>query len=598
MSRESLRVAVVGACLVLAAAAVAHWRAFDAADRGLLDAEFQVLRERFPQSLARDVVVVGIDAETVRRLPEPPSLWHRHYGELLNGLAPARPAVVALDVPLPDRSYEFIAPGSERALSEAIATARRAIPLLVRQSTNDHGERRPVAPAIAAALDSKMLVTAAGCPDADGVVRRYGDSCDVPANGTPLAQGMAQQLGISGGWSGYVDYALGDPIAYVPLHEVLGWIRDGDSARMAAAFAGRPVLVTSLLSAGEQAGVPIALAAFVPESRVVPLSLVEAQALRSMMQRGLIQPVPPVIVVLLAIAAAGFWFGRGRALKAGVLLAALALLFAAALHLLWKGSYLPAATLGLVASVAAGLRFAYEARDEIRERRFLRQAFGGYVSPRILKDILRGHITADVSGTRENVCVLYCNLRGFSARAESSAPDEVIDLLNDYFTGLTTAVQDHGGTTNKFLGDGLLAFFGAPLPLENPAKNALEAAQDMLVSVHSLNRRLAGVQQQPLECGIALHSGNVVVGQVGGAAHREYAAIGQVVATTLALEKASRAHGYPVVCTGVVAEAVGATGGLVALGRQPAAQGTHALYGWLPPLTAHSASPALAQGAQ
>lgn len=597
MSRESLRITVVGACLAVAAIAAAHWRAFDAADRALLDAEFQVLRERFPQSLARDVVVIGIDAQTLRRLPEPPALWHRHYAELLSALAPARPAVLALDVPLPDRSYEFIAPGSEHALTQAIATARRATALVVRQSADDHGERRPVAAAIAAALDARMLATTAGCPDADGVVRRYGDACDVTATGTPLAQAMAQQLGISQGWSGYIDYALGDPIAYVPLQEVLGWIRDGDSARVATAFAGRPVLVSSLLSTAEQAGVPIALAAFAPESRAVPVSLVEAQALRSMMQRGLIQPVPPAAVVLLTVAAAGFWFGRGRALKAALLLAALALLFSAALHLLWKGSYLPAASIGLVALLAAGLRFAYEARDQIRERRFLRQAFGGYVSPRILKDILRGHITADVSGTRENVCVLYCNLRGFSARAENSAPDDVIDLLNDYFTGLTTAVQDHGGTTNKFLGDGLLAFFGAPVPLENPAKNALEAAQDMLVSIQSLNRRLTEAQQKPLECGIALHSGNVVVGQVGGVAHREYAAIGQVVAATLALEKSGRAHGYPIVCTGAVAEAVGATGGLVALGQQPVARGTHVLYGWLPALTTHSSSAALARGA-
>src|SRR5512140_1951021 len=103
------------------------------ADRLSFDAQMRWLRELRPRPLADDVVLIGIDEETEREFSEPVALWHRHFADLLNALALARPAAVGVDVALPERSYDSIVPGSDIAIMRGLLTLTRAAPLVYAQ---------------------------------------------------------------------------------------------------------------------------------------------------------------------------------------------------------------------------------------------------------------------------------------------------------------------------------------------------------------------------------------------------------------------------------------------------------------------------------
>ena len=134
---------------------------------------------------------------------------------------------------------------------------------------------------------------------------------------------------------------------------------------------------------------------------------------------------------------------------------------------------------------------------------------------------------------------------------------------------MSSVVHRHDGTVDKFIGDGLMAFFGAPNPLANPQQNALAAAQEMLHELAALNRELLAEGRTPLAIGIGLHCGEAVVGPIGSPERHAYTAIGDTVNTAARLEGLCKDLGYPVLCSAAVVQALGRPELLVPLGSQP-----------------------------
>jgi adenylate cyclase len=588
MKSSRLRYALLFLAALAGALAALHWRLFEAADLKLLDLEFRVLREREPQPIKRDIVLVGIDEATFQVLREPFALWHPHLGRFLKAMALARPSALGLDIVLPDRSYHFLIPHYDQPLLEGLAALRGVTPIVLAQSLDEHGNQRQLFPPFVSLVGKDALGSVAVCSDPDMVIRRFDEKrCGEIDSQATFAGRMARHLGVEQAWSGYINYAIGDPINYVPFQQVLEWIDQGDDVQLASTFRGRPVLLGVVLPYTDRHPLPVPIAAFEPANELLPGVLIHVQALRSMLQRGLVQPLPPFALVILELLAFAFWFGRSGLLKSTLLAAALAAVLGGSLLMLWKGIYVPGVSLAVLAVAAFAARIVYETLQQMQERRFLRNTFGSYVSPQILKEILSGRLKPGLGGSRERICVMFSDIRGFTSRAEMLPPEEVIALLNRYFAAITDAIYKHGGTTNKFLGDGLLAFFGAPQALENPEKCALEAAQDMLAGLCLLNLRLEAEGKPPIKAGIGLHSGEVVLGHVGGVSHHEYTAIGDVVNIASRLEALTKEVGYPVVCSAQVADAVGRSGNIQDLGER-ALRGHTAIrvFGWQPPLLA------------
>lgn len=162
-------------------------------------------------------------------------------------------------------------------------------------------------------------------------------------------------------------------------------------------------------------------------------------------------------------------------------------------------------------------------------RRRIRAMFCRYVSPAVVEELIRNPESLSLGGQRRTVTIMFCDIRGFTAYSENKDPEQVVSRLNQYLTVLTHVIFRHGGTLDKYLGDGLMAVFGAPIPYPDHAQRALQAAVEIQQEVEGLNREWAARGEPPLKIGIGINSGSVLVGNVGSPERMDYTVIGEEV---------------------------------------------------------------------
>lgn len=180
---------------------------------------------------------------------------------------------------------------------------------------------------------------------------------------------------------------------------------------------------------------------------------------------------------------------------------------------------------GLAAVSLSKLAYAETMRREAQVRANFERFFAPGVAARIAKE--KGVI--GLTGERRPVTILFSDIRGFTAIAETMAPEALGSLLTDYFNEMVDIVFDHGGTLDKFIGDAIMAVWGAPLTDPDDANKALSAAIAMQQRMDQLNARWAATGQAPLSIGIGLNYGEVFAGYLGSERRLEYSVIGDPV---------------------------------------------------------------------
>jgi adenylate cyclase len=151
------------------------------------------------------------------------------------------------------------------------------------------------------------------------------------------------------------------------------------------------------------------------------------------------------------------------------------------------------------------------------------------------------HRNEPMGGVRsQEVAVLFADIVGFTRYAEAHTPDDVISLLRDFHAALEEVVFSHGGTLDKYMGDGLMASFGTPSPSPDDAANAISAAFAMQEAIARLNAERAGKALEPIRLSVGVHFGPVILGDIGNARRMEFAMLGDTVNVASRLEAATR----------------------------------------------------------
>jgi class 3 adenylate cyclase len=165
----------------------------------------------------------------------------------------------------------------------------------------------------------------------------------------------------------------------------------------------------------------------------------------------------------------------------------------------------------------------------LREKEMIKRAFTRYVAREVVDEILKDPERPVVKGERRDVTVLFCDLRGFTTLAERLSPEEVVLLLNEYYTLMIDTTFKHDGTLDRFLGDGVMAIFGAPIFHPDHSVRAVRTALAVQAGVAELSARRVREGRDPVAVGIGLSAGEVVAGTVGTDERMEYAVVGESV---------------------------------------------------------------------
>jgi len=169
--------------------------------------------------------------------------------------------------------------------------------------------------------------------------------------------------------------------------------------------------------------------------------------------------------------------------------------------------------------------------QSLYEKEQIKDAFRRYVSHQVAEEIFKNpsQYFETLKGTRRKVTVFFADIRGFTPMVERLPADEVVAFLNDVLTSMTDVIFAHEGTIDKFLGDGLMAIFGAPITHSDDTDRAVQAAIDIQRSIESMNCERSKHDKEPIHVGIGIHAGEVVVGNIGTKDRLDYTVIGDSV---------------------------------------------------------------------
>jgi len=297
-----------------------------------------------------------------------------------------------------------------------------------------------------------------------------------------------------------------------------------------------------------------------PVSAIYPGVEVHATLLDNLLRGDFLRPVPwwvaaaSVVVLATIMVLAVLFFSSltvTLAVFIGLALIYLSLSVAAFWAGWWADPIVPGVPLALSFTLAAAFSYATEGRQKL----YIRRMFGQYMSPAVIQHLLEHPEKLELGGERRRVTLFFSDLAGFTTISERLSPETVVGLLNDYLSAMTEIILDEEGTVDKFEGDAIMAFWGAPLDQPDQALRACRAALRQTQALAELNHRFADLKLPPLSMRIGLHTGDAIVGNLGSVKRFDYTVIGDTVNLASRLEGVNKFYGTHIMASEVTAMA-------------------------------------------
>lgn len=189
-------------------------------------------------------------------------------------------------------------------------------------------------------------------------------------------------------------------------------------------------------------------------------------------------------------------------------------------------------------------------RTEEKSRKWITSIFGKYVSPVVIDDLIKNPDRINLGGEKRNITVFFSDIRGFTSISESISPEELVRLLNEYLTEMTSIIIKDQGLVDKYMGDAIMAFWGAPLDQPDHAEMACSSSLEMIDKLRDLQKKWKKEGIPSFEIGIGLNSGEVIVGNMGSTNRFDYTAIGDNVNLGSRMEGLNKIYGTNVIISG------------------------------------------------
>ncbi|WP_038974360.1 CHASE2 domain-containing protein, partial [Bradyrhizobium genomosp. III] len=517
------------------------------------------------------VVVVAIDSETYDTPPfkgSPTQTWTREIGRVLGSITEGGAKVIGFDVIFPSSIEQSEIPFGDTAVGGRMKGFDRDYLIALRQISdsgklvlgeilsNDH----PEVPYRAQQVAVRNTVRALNVhTDHDDVIRRMPlsfaiEGRPVPAMAVELAAraaGAKPEIASSGATelSGYAIPSavpntmalnfrgLGRDIPTYSFVDLRACVEKGDRDFFRRAFDGKVVLLgtvlnfedrklTSMRLAGGYDGTPAARCALPAPASTVQKSrsdiagvFVHATAVRNLIERDAVTELGFPMRTILTIAFAAIIACAACLLApSGALLtwSALTLVYAAvAVSAFVHALALPLTEPALASLAALAIMIGYRFMLADRDERFLRKSFAFYLAPEVIETMVTSGKMPALGGEMRNVTMFFSDLSGFSSIAETMTPGALVTLMNEYLSAMTDIIEGHGGYVDKYIGDSIVAMFGAPADDPAHAANAVRAALKCHEKLSELNASNPAFAGHGLSHRIGLNSGEAVVGNIG-----------------------------------------------------------------------------------
>lgn len=494
-----------------------------------------------------DLLIVGIDEPSFQELGQPWPWPRRVHAALVDRLAQMGARLIIFDVLFADATR----PEDDELLAAAMRRADNVMLGKAMEVTKDprFARRMIIEPLPFLGVAARGMGLMAITPDPDGVVRHFHSRL---GGETTLAAAATAQLklpsDLPADLSGLINFA-GQPrsIDTVSYYQVLDTHRPLPEDRVR----GRIVLVGRMLAASvtPQAQADAFYTPFFAGGGQLMSGVeVHAHILHTLMtgswgrEAGLGMRLGFTLMLLLSAALVLSRRRLAPALAFLFFLMALTWGVSFFLFLKWR-LWLPPALTILSLALLYGGAVTWEYLLEYREKRWLRQAFARYLSPALVEEIIVHPERLKLGGEAKDVTVLFADLAGFTGLSEEMPPETLIQMLNDYFSTMTRVILARQGTVDKFIGDAVMAVWGAPVPMADHAVLACQAALEMQEAMRRLQEswRERGLPQ--LAVRIGLHSGRVLAGNVGSTERFDYTVMGDTVNLASRLEGVNKRYG-------------------------------------------------------
>ena len=524
-------VGLLAACVVTGASAMGYLESVQAR---ALDLLIYLQSPRQPSGL----VIVAIDDAAFDALGRRQPLPRDYLARVLRGVTRAGAVVIGLDISLRTAS----APEDDRAMAAAII------------DVGARGDRRLVVagpsmpstgPLADPALRRIVVTSAPDVPvDADAVVRRAA----LEVGGLPTFAAAVADVAVADRHAIYRINFIGPPGSFLTIpSDAVAAIGDaGVDVAGDNPLRGRTVLVGGTFVDGRD--VHRTPYGFMPGVEI------QANIVHMLATGSLVRPAGwlagfgvQLVAVLLAglvmVAMRPLW-GTAVCLAGALLLGVPASYLAFSRGGYWVDFLLPVAVTSLLGVGA-----------DILSKRRLRDALGRYVSPEVAARVERN--PGGLEGERRQVSILFTDLRGFTTLSERMAPEQMAARLTEYFDAMTSAIFVRRGMVNDFIGDAILAVFGAPLDDPEHARHSVLSALAMVETLDRLNERWTGEGLPALRMGVGIHTGEVFAGNVGRAGKVKYAVVGDTVNLASRVESLNKELGTTMLVTEATYRAAG-----------------------------------------